>query len=321
MKHYFTFLVTFLIGLSINCYGASPPPTGGEESEPWFTGPLLTPSARNVPKGHLLLEPYLVWTTIYGAYQNDWVPKSIPNFYIGTNRNIWKYGLTDWVNLTGSLNCSYQKTQNVSSVVFNDLPLGLDFELYKGKDSDDKPIAFLKLSFSEVFPTGKYQHLNPKKLGTDQGGFGSYVSIVGLTFSKMYKITAYHYFRWRLNGSIAFYTPVNVKGINSYGGDPTTNGKVFPGETITALAGFEYSLTRNWALALDLQATYDRKNTFKGKTIAPVGGVNNWSYGIAPAVEYNFNADLGLITGAWFSVTGKNSPRFVSAMVALNCFF
>lgn len=37
-------------------------------------------------------------------------------------------------------------------------------------------------------------------------------------------------------------------------------------------------------------------------------------------MEYNFNASVGIIAGVWFTVVGRNSPDFISAVMALNIY-
>ena len=41
----------------------------------------------------------------------------------------------------------------------------------------------------------------------------------------------------------------------------------------------------------------------------------------APAIEYNYNENFGIIAGYWFSTKGKNSPDFKSYVLALNFYF
>jgi hypothetical protein len=44
-------------------------------------------------------------------------------------------------------------------------------------------------------------------------------------------------------------------------------------------------------------------------------------YSLAPAIEYNWNIDLGVISGVWFTFAGKNAEAFASWVTALNYYY
>ena len=75
---------------------------------------------------------------------------------------------------------------------------------------------------------------------------------------------------------------------------------------------------------MDVFSLLSGPNTFKGtpgKTsdnqIASVGGKQIYQLSLAPAIEWNFNPNLGLIFGSWFSIYGKNCDRFESYVLSL----
>lgn len=306
------FLLFFTI-LTSQCEGLSPP--YGAKDSPWFTGPLLTPSARVVAPGHYVLEPYLYWTEFNGIYTNDWRQKSLPKFYEITTQLVYKIGIIEGVNIGGNIQEFYGWTRGKSAFAFGDMPIGFDLEVYKGTH------WFLKLSLQEIFPTGKYDKLDPKKLGTDIGGAGSYVTSAAFTIGHLHHFCGDHFLSTRLN--IAFFAPapVGVKGLNVFGGDPSTSGRVYPGNAISLFLGAEYSLTKNWSLACDIGGQYSGKNHFKGKSLVPVGTPSSAQFSVAPAIEYNWNETVGLIAGTWFTFAGRNSSRFINAVVAVNINF
>ena len=41
---------------------------------------------------------------------------------------------------------------------------------------------------------------------------------------------------------------------------------------------------------------------------------------LAPALEYNFTSNLGLIGGVWFPVSGHNTAHHMTYMLALNAY-
>lgn len=308
--------ILLLISLSLTsyCFTISPPRAG---DHPWLTGPLITPSARVVPKGHVNLEPYLFYTVVNGIYDSHWHANSIPNFYQANPQIVAKVGLIDRVNFSIVFQSVYNRTRGVSGRGFGDLPIGFDIALIKPEDSKFP----LKISIQEIIPIGKYDRLNPKKFDTDVSGFGSYTTILALTVGHIHHFCGDHYLNLRINVSGGVPAPAFVKGKNIYGGDATTHGKVFPGLFYTINFGAEYTLTKNWALAMDLVGQVFGRDRFKGNTITPVGLPTFVQINMAPAIEYNFNKSIGLIVGTNFTLAGKNAARFISAVAALNWYF
>lgn len=111
--------------------------------------------------------------------------------------------------------------------------------------------------------------------------------------------------------------PVNVKGINAYGGDPTTSGKVRPGNLWQGIVSFEYSLTQNWVLALDMLYSHMSRSQFTGTTVEPTGEPSWEQFSLAPAVEYCFSENFAINAGAWFTAAGRNSDQFASAVMSI----
>ncbi|MGB7496511.1 MAG: hypothetical protein WBR26_03835 [Candidatus Acidiferrum sp.] len=42
---------------------------------------------------------------------------------------------------------------------------------------------------------------------------------------------------------------------------------------------------------------------------------------LAPAIEYNFSAHVGIIAGAEFSVAGRNTSSYIAPQIALSISF
>lgn len=297
------------------CLGVSGVPEHGH-TLPWFTGPLLTPTARVLSEGQVNLEPYLFYTVNTGKYGNNWKPVATPKFYQINPQLQVKVGVAKNLDLSISLQSSCSWTQGRVGSAFGDLPVGFDYQLYHGEE--DSWLTFAKFSFQEILPTGKYQRLSPHKLGTDIGGAGTFGSQVGLGFSKLVKFCDGRYMNSRCFFSATFSTPVHVHGLNAYGGDPGTRGTVRPGVDFAFLAGTEYMLTANWVLACDIQIAYSNKTSFKGSSVTPVSSPSSAQFSIAPAIEYNWDESIGLIVGPWFTVAGRNSPQFYGLVAALN---
>ncbi len=297
-----------------------------ETTTPWFTGPLLTPSGHVVPEGHQNYEPYVYWTQAKGNYDSHWRPHSATLFNNVLTQITMQLGVLPDTEFDMAPQFVYNETAGEHMWRYSDLPITLAFQILK--NTPDTWYPAIKLRFAANIPLGKFDSLNPLKLGTDAGGVGSWLPNVGLVFSRLFHITGHQYLASRAFFSYAFSTPVGVRGLSVYGGTPTvagvkgTRGTVHTGNVFLFLAGFEYSLTQNWVLAIDIQYQHNNKRRFSGYT--PVGTApispSKELFAVAPAIEYNWNGNIGLIAGPWLTVSGRNTGQFISYVVALNVY-
>jgi len=287
---------------------------------PWLTGPLIVQQGEVIPRGHFQIEGYLFVGIETGFYDEHWHSHSTPNFY-SLNPELFVYvGLTEWMDIFFVPQVFYNITQGESSIHFGDLPINLEFQFLSSDAYTWVP--GVKFSLGEVFPTGKYQHLNPKKKGTDISGAGSFITVADLVFYKVFHIKNLHYLSTTLDFEYAVPAPVHVKGLNAYGGGRETKGTVYPGNSFSAIFSFEYTFNEHWVFALDNIYTHTNKDRFSGKrgadlsgNPAKVGDPSSEQISFAPAIEYNFSEHLGIIAGTWFSAFGRNSNVFRNAVV------
>ena len=286
-------------------------------SGPWFTGPLLTASAFTIPNGHYNIQPYLYANNNFGLFNRHWHTVRFPEAASNINLECYlQMGITPFMDFTIAPSFFYNYVgDEESSWRFGDLYTEVSFQLAQQKG--DKGFT-AKFAIGELFPTGVYQHLNPNKLGTDSSGGGTFATTFQFIFSRRWNTYTFHYLAARMSMACTLSPQLAVHGLNSYGGDRTTRGRVFPGTLFPLLFGFEYNMTQNWVLALDVANALRLKTKFRGETIFPVGW--DWAYSLsfAPAIEYNYSAEVGLIAGVWFSALGKNSFNFLNYVVSLN---
>lgn len=297
--------------------------TEQETQGPWFTGPLLTPSGHIIPGGYYNIEPYTFVNVINGAYDRHWHAKSIENFYNVVWEVFIQIGLTEWMDFQIAPEASWNSTKGVSSLVVNDPTIIVDFQLFQ--DTKKPYIPAIKLGIQEIFPLGKFQRLDPEMLSTDIGGAGAYSTGFSLAFSSLFHLKGVHYLSLRWNGFYTISTDVHVKGLNAYGGAKNTKGTIRPGDNFGYFIGLELSLTKNWVFALDIAGEFKNKSSFSGKrgttsdgVKATVGLPSSASFSLAPAFEYNFSENLGIIAGSEFTVGGRNTARFASGIIAIN---
>lgn len=301
---------------SFLCFGVSSVPLSEEPKGPWFTGPLLTPSARVMPKGHINLEPYLFWTVTTGLYDDDWKPHSVPTFNEINVQLLFKYGIAEKIDLTLLPQSFLSFSRGKTGSSFGDLPVGLSYQLYEGKPEDW--LTFVRFSITEVFPTGRYQNLDPDRFLTEVGGQGSFITVAALTFSKLIDLCNNKFLGVRWNFSALYLSPTPIRGFSIFGGDQETRGTIHHGATYLFFAGAEYTVTREFSLACDFFARYVQKKTFKGFTNTPIFRPELIQFSLAPAIEYNWSDSMGIIIGAWFTVAGRNATRFISGVAAFN---
>ncbi len=285
---------------------------------PWLTGPIVTTSAYTIPKGHFNIEPYLYVMENIGAYgsrghvhKNTRIPEAV-NIVI-----LIQIGLTDSIDLNIYPQLNYQYNVGKDHIGVGDIVIGPSYQLIR-QDKDDYGFTW-KVGFNQVFPSGSFENLDPTFLGNDGSGGGVWATGLYTALAKLIHLEQEHYLRLRSAFTVNFFVPKKVHGENIYGGDATTNGYLARGVSVFLDLAFELTLTKNWALALDMENMYQTGSKFQGSTVLPVGNPkDSYILSFAPALEYNFSSDLGIIAGCWFSAYGLNTKAFQNVVIAVN---
>lgn len=304
-------------------------PGTADTKGPWFTGPLLTPSGHVIPFGHQNYEPYLYWFETSGEYDSHWHFNSTPHFKTLTSQTAWQFGIFPKAELDIITQFAYNNSEGKHFWRVADQPIAMAFQLLMDKPGTWYPA--IKVRVSAVVPLGKYDRLDPNKFETDSAGLGNWAPALGLTSVKTYHLGREHFFSWRMNVNYTFTVPIPVHDLSLYGGAPSspgvkgTRGTVYPGNILVIQEGFEYSFNLNWSIALDLMYQHNNRNRFSGhsppgtKPVLPSAE----QFSIAPAIEYNFNANIGIIFGPWFTVAGRNdsnTDQFFQWVFAINIY-
>ncbi len=274
------------------------------QQKPWLTGTLLISQTTVTKRGDVLIQPYI----------NVISEISAPNVIIINPQLFLCIGLTEWMDINLTLQDVYKKSGKAQAFYPGDTSVGFDFQLISG---EDKGYPSLLLSLEEIAPTGHYQQLSPNKKGTDSTGMGSWTSIAYLTLYQLFSLENKHFLSAALFFSYGVSAPVTLKDFNTYGGAFHTTGRVFPGNSLTTCLSFEYTLTKNWVLALDSRYTHQDYTRFKGMELNRLGARSTNQLSFAPAIEYNFNDHMGVIAGAWFSAWGTEVSRFTGGIIML----
>ncbi len=282
---------------------------------PWFTGPLLAPAGRTIPKGHFNIEPY----SFYTEYAS---PPGFKNFEVNPFLTV---GINSFMDFQAGLPWDYSWVNEQHGRGIGDFGLGFGFQVFKQKQGS--LIPDLRIVLQETIPTGRFENLNPQKMLTDQTGFGAYQSIVSLNFQKLFTFGK-HYLRSRVSLAGVFSNTASVEGVNTFGGNEFTSGRVFPGNSYSADWAVEFTLTQHWVAVMEALYVHNDSTFFRGNpgftadgTVGVIGGKGSEAASLAPAIEYNFTPTLGIIAGVWFSVTGPHDTKFISTTVAVNYYF
>lgn len=299
-----------------------------EMFNPWYTGPLITPSATVAPLGTFSTQPYLYVIDTFGSYDKQRkFQKSQQGSQISVNPvggPLLQFGLTPFTDLTISGGGAMNWQDGSFGGGYGDTSVGVGFCFIK----QSLYVPGIKFSVKELFPTGTYQHLSSNGLGLGATGGGAYRTSFSLAIAKIVFWSYKHPMNLRLFFSYSIPTCVSVKGFNAYGGGFGTRATVHPGNIFAADFGIEYSITQRWVLALDV--AYENRNQVKyignpGKNAdgspAALGTGYKDNLSLAPAIEYNFHENFGILWGAWFSVYGRNSSAFAGGIFSVTYAF
>ncbi len=286
------------------------------DEKPWFAGTLLALFPENIQPGRFLIQPDLFATRRYGIYDSH---SSISH---QLNSHIYTALLTLETGITKTIDVTFITSEVYARVAGRDFwHLGDTFVLLGFQISTDKKgtwIPDIRVLIGEGFPTGKYQHLNPVLQGADTTGRGVYETTVSFIAHKIFYTWPNHPYNWNINITAGHSTRSKVEGLNAFGGNPLTRGTIGPTEDFLTNLAFEYKLNNAWGCGIDFNFFYQNSASFQSKTFDIfTGPPSSYLFSLAPMLEYNFNEDLGISGGVWFSVKGRNSQAFYSSVITI----
>ena len=291
----------------------------------WWTGPLLAANAATLPAGHLLFEPYLFDVISTGHFDSSGARHSGPYEHDIGSLSYLLYGLVDQVSVGIIPHFAYNEPAgepSSSHVGVGDLTLQAAYGLMKFQDGRHTPD--LSVVVQETLPTGSYDRLTRS---SDGFGAGAYTTSLALYSQDYFWMPNGRILRARLDLSYAVSSTVSVHDQSVYGTPDGFSGQAYPGDSFTADAAAEYSLTRNWVLALDVVYQHNDSTRVSGSVsgASPPGlqssSGSSYSIGFAPAIEYNWTARVGAIVGVRIIEIGRNTSASVTPAIALNMVF
>ena len=294
---------------------ATPAPTARQsQDDAWWTGPMLANSAATLPRGHFLIEPYL-----YDA-------SSARTDSFGS-LTYMLYGLTDRLTVGLIPVFGYNRVSggpDSSGVGLGDVSVQAQYRLIQAEQGSSLPTISLQLQ--QTLPSGRHD-----RLGRASDGFGSgaRTTTVQLNTQTYFWLPRGRIVRVRFNVARSFSTPADVEGASVYGTAAGFRGQARPGRSVFVNAAWEYSLSRRWVLALDLTYRRDQGTQVSGYDAVPPGDTrpptrirrntgSSEAFGFAPAIEYSWSANLGMLLGVRVITGGHGTTRSVTPAVALN---
>lgn len=277
----------------------------------WWTGPMLANSAETLPRGHMLVEPYVY----------DVGSKGTDAF---GSRAYVLYGLTDRLTVGLIPIVGYNRVNGgpgSSGIGLGDQIVQAQYRLTRFHEGGWLPTLAVQLQ--ETLPTGRYDRL---ARASDGLGGGAWATTLGLNAQSYFWMPNGRLLRVRLNLTRTLNGDAGVNGASVYGTAPGFRGTARPGDAFYIGTSFEYSLTRRWVLALDLFRSHGAATRVDGSTDpadalpTPVhlkAGASD-AYGYAPAVEYSWTPNLGVLLGARVIVGGHNATRSLTPAIAVN---
>jgi hypothetical protein len=301
-------------------------PARESPSDAWWTGPLLAPNAATVPAGHYYFEPYVYDEMPYAALDSRGHTHPIPyGNHFGSLAYI-NYGLTDRLTVGMLPSIGHDRPADGgarSGVGVGDLTLQAQYRLTPIAPYSRVPIA--SINVQETVPVGRYDHLgNP----SDGFGSGAYATTLSTYFMSYFWLPNGRILRARLDLSYAISSEVSVGDQSVYGTPIGFSGHASPGNSAYGDLAFEYSMTRNWVLACDFWFQENGHTRVVGAVSQPDGRIADFQslsavgreLYVAPAVEYNWSARLGVIFGIRVVSAGSNETGTVTPVAAISYF-
>ena len=272
-----------------------------------WTGPLLASNAETLPHGHIYTEPYF----FDGISGGDHHPGS-SGFY--------QYGLTD--NWTVGL----QPFFSMGTQRFNRGAAIGDFKLLSqvrlSHFTPDHQVPSVALVANLIVPTGKHDRLGALKNGH---GSGSLAPEIGANVQQYFLLKNGRLLRGRINVLKGFPLRSDVTGRSVYGTVAGFRGHARPGSKTSVILGAEYSLTKEWVVAFDVEGDHWGETHVTGRdasgSLIDQRTPKSWNVGFAPAVEYNWSDRAGAIFGVWIVPKGHNTQASVTPAIAIQRFW
>lgn len=282
-----------------------------EPDEAWWTGPIAASSADTLPRGHVLIEPYL-----YDV-------RSPGGDYLGSLTYIL-YGLTDRLTVGVIPTIGSARSRGSASprrVAAGDLTLQAQLRLHRAKAGDALPTFAVLIQ--RAVPLGRFDRLGDDP---DRGvGGGVAPTTLGVNAQRVDRLPSGRALRTRVNLARSLPSRTHVLDASIYGTPAGFGGIARVRAVTTADLSVEYSATRRFTLATDLIGRWAGSGLVSGRVVTGAGRLDYVaalpgirSFSVAPALEYSWTNSRGVLLGARWTAAAHGRPGSVTPVVALN---
>ena len=296
----------------------------------WWTGPLLAASPGTLPRGHWLVEPYVYDVMSYGRFDENGTLRGTGAGHDFGSQTYIEYGLVNGFTLGLIPRLGLYESsagEDSSGFTVGDITLQGAYGLTQYRPGSHVPT--ISLVVGETFPTGKYDRLDGPADGAL--GSGAYSTTVSLYSQTYFWMPNGRILRTRLDSSYSIPQWASVQGESVYGTAAGFAGRAHPSRSFVADLALEYSATQSWVLATDFWWEHDGNTRVEGGYVSAAtsalpsylvqdSGSDDVLY-LAPAIEYNWSAAMGVIAGMRVAALGRNTTATVTPVAAINMVF
>jgi hypothetical protein len=316
----FKYCLGALASLTLSWSSGAAEPDRQSLDDAWWTGPIVAAGAATLPQGHALIEPYVYDVITRGRYDSDGNYRSTDTVHSYGSLTYMLYGVTD--SFTAGVIPTFgfndvESGPDSSGIGVGDVTLQAQWRLSQFREGKRLPTSSLVLQ--QTLPTGKYDQLGMRP--SDGLGAGAYTTSLAIHSQYYLWMPNGRILRTRLNVAYAISDSVDVADTSVYGTPQGFRGHADPGDTFSIFSAWEYSLTRNWVLALDAFYQHDSSTRVRGATQSTPFSADSgsaWRFGLAPAIEYNLTSRVGVIVGARWFAAGRNTGASITPVAAIN---
>ena len=317
------FLLTIASCVALAQQAPSTPDIHQSLDNAWWTGPLLAPSANTLPRGHVLIEPYLYDVISQGTYDSAGNRHSAPHVNGFGSLTYINYGLANKFTVGLIPVFGYKHVglgHDSSGIDTGDLTVQAQYRLHLFHEGSWVPTT--SFAIQETLPTGRYDRLGDHII--DGLGSGSYTTTISFYTQTFFWMPSGRILRTRFNVTQAFSRQVNLQDVSVYGTSQGFRGHASPGAALFLDLAGEYSLTRRWVLAGDATYRHQYNTAVTGYSITnPTNTIllnsgSSQAFALAPAIEYNLSSRIGVIAGVRLFPAGKNTSNSITPAIAIN---
>ena len=289
--------------------------TRQSRDDAWWTGPMLANSAETLPPGHFLIEPYLY--DVHSTHADGFGSRAYVLYGLAENLTVGLIPIVGYNRVNNG--------PNSSGVWLGDIEVQAQYRLTEFHEGSWMPTIAIQLQ--ETLPTGRYDQLGARS--SNGFGGGAYATTLAINSQTYFWLPNGRILRMRFNVSKTFSNKADVQGVSVYGTGNGFRGSATPGNAVFVDAAWEYSLTQRWVLALDATYSHNSNTRVNGYDVVDAGSTlpllgiqldsgSSVAFGLAPAIEYNWTPNLGVLLGTRVILGNRNTTATITPALALN---